>query len=83
MCVCSEAEKVSEVARIQYDRMIMERNKQAEMSEIENRANLARTKTQADADFYQAQKLAESNKVWVGGRVQQGMCGRDLLEVIH
>ncbi len=54
---------MAEVARIQFDRMIMEKSKQAKMSEIENQANLARVMSDADASFYQAEKQAEANKV--------------------
>lgn len=59
----SEAEKVAEVAAIQYDRMIMEKKKQKEMSDVENQANEARVKSQADAEFYQVEKQAQANKV--------------------
>lgn len=58
-----EAEKVAEVASIQYDRMIMEKKKQKEISDVENQAHEARTKSQADADLYLMQKQAESNKL--------------------
>ena len=51
------------VARIQYDRMIMEKLKQKEISDIENQAHHAQVISQADADFYLIQKQAESNKV--------------------
>ena len=63
LCMSVEAEKVAEVAAIQYDRMIMEKKKQKEMSDVENQAHEARIKSQADADFYLIQKQAESNKV--------------------
>lgn len=60
---CPEAEKVAEVAGIQYDRMIMEKKKQKEISDVENQAHEARIKSQADSDFYLVEKQAESNKV--------------------
>ena len=66
VCCCvprAEAEKVAEVAAIQYDRMIMEKKKQKEISDVENQAHEARIKSQADADFYLMQKQSESNKV--------------------
>lgn len=60
-----EAEKVAEVARIQHDRLIMEKKKQKEISDVENMAHEARIKTQADADYYLIQKQAEANKVYM------------------
>lgn len=54
---------MAEVASIQYDRMIMEKKKQKEISEVENQAHKARIISQADADYYLIQKQAESNKV--------------------
>lgn len=54
---------MAEVATIQYDRMIMEKKKQKEISDVENQAHEARIKSQADADFYLVQKQAEANKV--------------------
>ncbi len=51
------------VAAIQYDRMIMEKKKQKEISDVENQQHEARIRNQADADFYLIQKQAESNKV--------------------
>ena len=61
----SEAEKMSQVAQIEYDRMIMQKEKQKQMSQLENEAHLAKIKSQADADYYLTQKQAESNKVHV------------------
>lgn len=54
---------MAEVARIQYDRMIMEKKKQKEISDVENQAHEARVKSQADADSYLVLKQADSNKV--------------------
>lgn len=51
------------MASIQYDRMIMEKKKQKEISDVENQAHEARIKSQADADFYLIQKQSESNRV--------------------
>lgn len=51
------------MAGIQYDRMIMEKKKQSEISEVENQAHNARVRSQADADFYLVHKQAEANKV--------------------
>ena len=56
-----EAEKVREVARIQYDQKVMEKES-VKMSQIEDEAYLARMKAHADADYYTAQKLAEATR---------------------
>lgn len=56
---------MSQVAQIEYDRMIMQKEKQKQMSQLENEAHLAKIKSQADADYYLMQKQAESNKVRV------------------
>ena len=54
---------MAEVASIQYDRMIMEKKKQKEISDVENQAHQARIISQADADFYLMEKQAASNQV--------------------
>ena len=41
----------------------MEKEKQKEISEIQDQTNLARLRASADADFYTAQKMAEANQV--------------------
>ena len=51
------------MAQIEYNRKIMEKEKQKQMSQIENEAHLARITSQADADYYLMEKQAESNKV--------------------
>ena len=58
-----EAEKVAQVAQIEFDRKIMEKEKQKKMSQIDNEAHLATITAQADADYHLAQKQAESNKL--------------------
>ena len=65
----AEAEKVAEVAAIQYDRMIMEKKKQKEISDVENQAHEARVRSQADADYYLIEKQALSNKVCLVVRI--------------
>ena len=60
-----EAEKIAQVAGIEYDRKIMEKKKQSQISTIENESHLARVTSQADADFYLMQKQAEANQVWM------------------
>ena len=56
---------MSLVAQIEYDRMIMQKEKQKQMSQLENEAHLAKVRSQADAEFYLVEKQAESNKVSV------------------
>ncbi|XP_002127010.2 erlin-1 [Ciona intestinalis] len=58
-----EAEKVAQVARIQYDQKIMEKETQRRMSEIEDQSHLARMKARTDAQCYQALKEAEANSL--------------------
>ena len=58
-----EAEKVAEVAKIQFEQKVMEKEKQKEMSRIEDETKLAQQRAVADAEFYTAQKQSESNKV--------------------
>ncbi|XP_065525842.1 LOW QUALITY PROTEIN: erlin-1 [Lathamus discolor] len=58
-----EAEKAAQVARIQYQQKIMEKETEKRISEIEDAAFLAREKAKADAEFYAAWKLADSNKL--------------------
>ena len=54
---------MKQVAQIQFEQKVMEKEKQKEMSLIEDMTKLARLKAQADADFYTAQKLSDANKV--------------------
>ncbi|XP_057268328.1 LOW QUALITY PROTEIN: erlin-1 [Pezoporus wallicus] len=58
-----EAEKAAQVARIQYQQKIMEKETEKRIFEIEDAAFLAREKAKADAEFYAAWKLADSNKL--------------------
>ncbi|KAG8574830.1 hypothetical protein GDO81_009353 [Engystomops pustulosus] len=58
-----EAEKVAQVAEIKYGQKVMEKETEKKISEIEDSAFLAREKARADAEFYTAQKLADSNKL--------------------
>ena len=51
-----EAEKEAQVAKIQYERMTMEK-------QIEDSIHLAREKAKSDAEFYTIQKQAEANKL--------------------
>jgi len=58
-----EADKVAQVAKIQWEQKIMERESQRKMSEIEDMTHLAREKAHADAEFYKMEKQAEANKL--------------------
>ncbi|XP_009950880.1 PREDICTED: erlin-1-like, partial [Leptosomus discolor] len=58
-----EAEKAAQVARIHYQQKIMEKETEKRISEIEDAAFLAREKAKADAEYYTARKLSDSNKL--------------------
>uniref|UniRef100_UPI00398F5B67 erlin-1-like n=1 Tax=Pristiophorus japonicus TaxID=55135 RepID=UPI00398F5B67 len=58
-----EAEKFAQVAQIQFQQKVMEKETQKKISEIEDIAYLAREKAKADADFYTAQKTAQANQM--------------------
>merc|ERR550532_2992672 len=58
-----EAEKESHVAKIQFERMIMEKEMVQKNNEIEDTIHLAREKAKTDAEFYRIQKQAEANKL--------------------
>jgi len=58
-----EAEKEAHVAKIQYERMIMEKESNQRINEIEDSIHLAREKSKSDAEFYRVHKMAEANKL--------------------
>ncbi|XP_051897626.1 erlin-1-like isoform X1 [Pristis pectinata] len=58
-----EAEKFAQVAQIQFQQKIMEKETQKKISEIEDRAYLAREKAKADAEFYTAERTAQANQM--------------------
>ncbi|CAK8671795.1 erlin-2-B-like [Clavelina lepadiformis] len=58
-----EAEKVAQVAKIQYEQKVMEKETQKRISEIEDTSHLARMKARTDADCYKASKEAEANAI--------------------
>ncbi|XP_042192528.1 erlin-1 isoform X2 [Callorhinchus milii] len=58
-----EAEKFAQVASIQFQQKVMEKETEKKISEIEDFAFLARQKVKADAEFYTAQKAALANKM--------------------
>lgn len=58
-----EAEKISQISKIQYDQKIMEKESVQKIEQIGNVIQLDKLKNQADADFYTAQKKADANKL--------------------
>uniref|UniRef100_A0AAY4AYX8 Erlin-1 n=1 Tax=Denticeps clupeoides TaxID=299321 RepID=A0AAY4AYX8_9TELE len=58
-----EAQKVAEVAEIQFRQKVMEKETEKKISEIEDAAFVAREKAKADAEFYTAAKFAEANRL--------------------
>uniref|UniRef100_V9KUG1 Erlin-1 n=1 Tax=Callorhinchus milii TaxID=7868 RepID=V9KUG1_CALMI len=58
-----EAEKFAQVASIQFQQKVMEKETEKKISEIEDSAFLAREKARADAEFYTAQRVSEANQV--------------------
>ncbi|XP_057327057.1 erlin-2-B-like [Microplitis mediator] len=58
-----EAEKESQVASIQYNQKIMEKESLQRMASIEDAMHLAREKSRSDADFYQMKRQAEANQL--------------------
>merc|ERR1719273_2560565 len=58
-----EAEKEAHVAKIRYERMIMEKESNQKIAEIEDTIHLARERSKSDAEFYRIQKQAEANKL--------------------
>ena len=58
-----EAEKEAHVAKIGYERKIMEKESIQKMEEIEDSIHLARERSKSDAEYYKIQKQAEANKL--------------------
>lgn len=58
-----EAEKVAQVSKIQYEQKIMERESIKRIEMIENEIQQEKLRAKADAEFYEAQKKAEANKL--------------------
>lgn len=58
-----EAEKNAQVAAIQYKQKIMEKESQKKIAHIEDEMQLARQRSEADAEFYGKKQLAEANKL--------------------
>ncbi|XP_006820497.2 erlin-1-like [Saccoglossus kowalevskii] len=58
-----EAQKNAEVAKINFEQKIMEKESQQKISEIEDLTHLAHEKATADATFYAAERETQSNKL--------------------
>ncbi|XP_075980145.1 erlin-2-like [Anticarsia gemmatalis] len=58
-----EAEKEAQVAKIQYDQKIMEKESLQKIELIEDSIHKAKQQTKAEADFYHLKKQAEANTV--------------------
>lgn len=58
-----QAEKSSQVAQIQFNQKIMEKESQKKISEIEDQAHLAKHRAMADAEYYTTIKQIEANKL--------------------
>ncbi|XP_028324650.1 erlin-1 [Gouania willdenowi] len=56
-----EAQKVAQVAEIQFQQKVMEKETEKRISQIEDSAFLAREKAKADAEYYTSARLAEAN----------------------
>lgn len=56
-----EAEKEAQVAKIQYNQKIMEKESLQKIAEIENNMHLTRQKSHSDAEYYQMKMQAEAN----------------------
>merc|ERR1719251_403886 len=57
-----EAEKEAHVAKIQYERMIMEKESNQKIAEIEDSIHLARERAKSDAEFYRIPKILKFDK---------------------
>lgn len=58
-----EAEKEAQVAKIQFEQKVMEKESHQRIASIEDEMHLAREKSRSDADYYQMAKKAEANKL--------------------
>merc|ERR1719222_323299 len=56
-----EAEKEASVGKIQYERMIMEKESNQKIAEIEDEMHLAKEKSKTDAEFYRIKRESEAN----------------------
>lgn len=58
-----EAEKEAQVAKIQFERHILEKESVKTMALIEDSIHLAKEKSKSDAEFYRIEREAEANKL--------------------
>lgn len=58
-----EAEKIAQVAKIQYEQKILGKESEKKIAEIEAEMHLARERSLADANKYKSDTEAESNKL--------------------
>ena len=58
-----EAEKLAQVAKIQYEQKILGKESEKRIAEIEAEMHLAKERSLADANKYKSDTEAESNKV--------------------
>ena len=58
-----DAEKEAQVAEIRFRQKIMEKESQQRIAAIENEIELARRRTQADAEHYSAEQRAKGNSL--------------------
>merc|ERR1712122_172739 len=55
-----EAEKEASVAKIQYERKILEKESMQKMAKIEDEMHLAKEKSRTDAEYYRTKREAEA-----------------------
>merc|ERR1719211_67591 len=58
-----EAEKEAQVAKIQYERKIQEKESLQKMAKIEDEMHLAKEKSRTDAEFYRIKRESEANSL--------------------
>merc|ERR1719412_166558 len=58
-----EAEKEASVAKIQYERKILEKESLQKMAKIEDEMHLAKEKSRTDAEFYRIRRESEANSL--------------------
>lgn len=58
-----EAEKEAQVAKIQFEQKIMEKESLQRIAQIEDEMHLARERSKSDAEFYQSKKQSEANNL--------------------
>merc|ERR1711981_1357394 len=56
-----EAEKEAQVAKIQYERKIQEKESLQKMAKIEDEMHLAKERSRTDAEFYRIKRESEAN----------------------